>query len=110
MSSDVDVVLALLRKLRKEQRDHWRETNAILPNVLPKALGLIHGRAAADIEYAKRLVFDCFHYEDGALSRRSSPTAIIVAASTCLRLFADELDPIAPSAGDWRKLEKLAAL
>jgi hypothetical protein len=44
-----EILVTVLRQLRDEQRSHWKRYNASVPNVLPKALGLIHARAAYDI-------------------------------------------------------------
>ena len=84
--------------------------NAGLPGVVPKALGLIHARAAWDVNYAKRLVFNHFQLE-GMASSDSDHKEILEMVKLCLQSFAEELeDAFSPSSSDWEMLEKLASL
>ena len=110
MNSDGQIVIAEFRKIREQQRKRWEQANALLPNVVPKALGLIHARAAWDINYAKRLVFD--HFElTGSATRDGDPKEILDAVKSCLTILQDDLDdPFNPSDKDWKRLEEIASL
>ncbi|RJX18578.1 MAG: hypothetical protein C4575_10375 [Desulforudis sp.] len=110
MQRDAKILLDVLGKLKAEHDSHWREHNAPLPNVVPKALGFIHARAAWDIEYAKRLVFDFFKAE-GALSRDNTREDILDAVQVCLTNLHDNLDdPFMPTSKDWKLIEEAASL
>ena len=109
MEREAEILISELRKLRDAQRARWKNSNVLLPGLVPKALGMIHARAAWDIEYAKKLVFDHFGYE-GAATRDSAKKEIMDAVQACLMVFGDELDAFNPSAKDWKALEKIAAL
>ena len=89
-SKAAQIVVAQLRKLRDQQRNLWNESNAGLPGVVPKALGLIHARAAWDVNYAKRLVFNHFQLE-GMASSDSDHKEILEMVKLCLQSFAEEL-------------------
>lgn len=110
MQRDGKVLLDMLGKVKAEQRSHWRKYNARLPNVVPKALGFIHARAAWDIEFAKRLVFEHFKME-GVVSRDSTHEEILDAVKDCLTILHDDLDNFfMPTAKDWKRLEEVAIL
>lgn len=110
MGTEAQILIAELHKLRQEQRSAKR-TNAMAPRLIPRSLGLIQARAAWDIEYARRLVFDHFKWSGAGPTRTSNKTTTLQAVHTCLSLFQDELDDQDdPTPADWKLLEEIAGL
>ena len=105
-----NILVKMLAALKVEAASA-RRSNALLHNVQGRALGLIHARAAYDIEYARRLVFDHFEFAGNGITRTSSHPKILEAVEVCLQgVQADFTDPFGMGARDWKVVEKLADL
>ena len=96
-----EALVGALQRLRRQQ------TNDAEENIGPRALGLLHARAAVDIAFARRLVFDGFELVGVGPRRQDSHEKIMEGVAMCLSVFVDELsDP--PSDEDWKEIEALA--
>jgi len=112
MGVEALTIVAKLRELRDIQRAELDpDGDEVPPDIFPLALGLIHARAARDINYAKRLVFDHFQVE-GPVSRDSGQKEILEIMQFLLMSFKEEDidDQFNLTDENWTYLEEIASV